>query len=96
VADLVSEMQTANPCLKAVTFLNRADPRGQDNDDAAGVLQDNPALTFLDTPLGTRKAFSNAAAEGLAVTELRPQDPKAVEEMAALYRYVFGIQNISE
>ena len=37
--------------LKAYTFINRADPRGQDNDDAAEVLKETEALTFIDAPL---------------------------------------------
>jgi chromosome partitioning protein len=73
------------------SFINRADPRGQDNDDAADVLRDTQALTFINTPLGTRKAFSNAAAQGFAVTEAKPQDAKAIEEIMLLFRYVFNI-----
>jgi chromosome partitioning protein len=95
LAELVDEMKTANPKLRAYTFLNRADPRGTDNDDTAGELRENQTLQFLDTPVGARKAFSNAAAHGLAVTELKPADPKAVEEFMALYRYVFDITSIS-
>jgi len=95
VSGLVGEMQTANPTLQAYTFINRADPRGQDNDDAAEVLRDTESLSFIETPLGARKAFSNAAAEGLAVTELKPQDPKATEELLMLYRYVFDTKDIS-
>jgi len=96
VSHLVTEMRTANVELKAYTFINRADPRGQDNEDAAEVIRETEALTFIDTPLGTRKAFSNAAAQGLAVTELKPQDPKATEEMLIFFRYVFDIESISE
>jgi chromosome partitioning protein len=95
VGILVTEMRTANAGLRAHTFLNRTDPRGQDNNEAAEVLKDTDALTFLDAPLGTRKAFGNAAAQGLAVTELKPQDTKATEEMMLLYRYIFGIPEIS-
>ena len=95
VSGLVSEMRAANPALRAYAFLNRTDPRGQDNDDAAEVIRESESLSFLDAPLGTRKAFGNAAAQGCAVTELRPQDPKAAEEMAILYRYVFDILEIS-
>ena len=90
---LVSEMRTANGGLRAYAFLNRADSRGQDNEDAAEVLKNTEALTFIDTPLGTRKAFSNAAAEGLAVTELKPQDAKAKEEMMVLYWYLFDVKS---
>ena len=95
VGALVEEMLPANSKLKAYTFLNRADSRGQDNEEAMGVLKDATALSFIDVPLGTRKAFSNAAANGLAVTELKPPDQKAIEEMLMLYRYIFDIKNIS-
>jgi chromosome partitioning protein len=95
VAELVDEMKAANPKLRAFTFLNRADPRGTDNDDTREVLRENEMLQFLDASLGARKAFSNAAAVGLGVTELRPHDAKAVEEIKALYGYVFDIAKIS-
>jgi chromosome partitioning protein len=96
VGVLVDEMRTANAALRAFTFLNRADPRGQDNAEAEELLKENAALSFIDTPLGARKAFSNAAAQGLAVTELRPADPKAVEEMLMLFRYIFDDKMISK
>ena len=90
VAELVEEMKAANPHLRALTFINRADARGSDNEDAASVLRDSPTLQLLPTIIGQRKAFGNAAAEGLAVTELRSGDPKAVEEMTALYESVYN------
>jgi chromosome partitioning protein len=95
VSTLVNEMMAANPELKALTFINRADPRGQDNTDAAEILNDTEILSFVDTPLGARKAFSNAAAAGLSVAELKPQDEKATEEMMILYRYIFDTKDIS-
>ena len=69
VGHLVNEMRPANPSLRAYTFLNRADPRGQDNEEAAQLLKETDALFFTGMSLGYRKAFSNAAAQGLAVTE---------------------------
>jgi chromosome partitioning protein len=95
VAALVAEMLPANPRLTAFTFLNRADARGQDNDDAAQVLREIEGVRFIDVVLGTRKAFSNAAAHGMAVAELRPGDPKATEEIWMLYRHVFDISEIA-
>lgn len=92
VAALVEEMRAGNPELKACVFINRADPRGQDNQDAAGVLKDNAILEFIDTPLGSRKAFGNAAAEGAAVTELKGGDSKASEEILRLYEFVFNVE----
>ena len=96
VSNLVAEMRSANPALKAYAFINRADPRGQDNDEAAEVIRETEALAFIGTQLGTRKAFSNAAALGLAVTEIKPQDGKATEEVLMLFRYVFDINSESD
>jgi len=96
VASLVSEMQPANPKLLALTFLNRADPRGQDNGEAAQVLKETSGIKFSGIVIGTRKAFGNAAAEGLAVNELKVPDTKATQEMLMLYRYVFDSAKISE
>jgi chromosome partitioning protein len=92
VSGLVAEMRAANPSLKAYTFINRADPRGQDNEDAAEVIRETEALEFIGTSLGSRKAFSNAASQGLAVTEIKPQDIKATDLIIILFRYVFAIE----
>ncbi len=92
VGALVEEMRIVNPDLKTYAFLNRADPRGQDNNEAIEVIQETAALEFIDTPLGTRKAFSNAAAKGLAVPEIKPQDPKAIEEISTLFKRVFNVE----
>lgn len=93
VARLIQEIQTINPGLKAYAFLNRADPRGSDNDEAAEVLKDADAVQFLDTPLGNRKAFSNAAAQGMGVMELQPEDRKATAEFNALFNVVCDTKN---
>ncbi len=92
VASLVEEMRAANPRLKAYVFLNRADPQGRDNDEAAELLREAVGLEFLDTPIGTRKAFGNAASQGLAVTELKQQDLKATQEINILFGYLFDTQ----
>lgn len=91
VGALVTEIKTINPELVAYTFINRADPKGQDNDDAAEVLKETDALTFIDAKLGMRKAFSNAAATGQGVAELKPSDSKAIAEMATLFQCVFNV-----
>lgn len=96
VGALVGEMRAANPELIACAFLNRADARGQDNEDAAAEMKETAELRFLELPLGARKAFSNAAAQGMAVTELKPQDPKATDEIMMLYRYLFDTNSVSD
>jgi chromosome partitioning protein len=87
VANLIQEMRPANPALRAFAFLNRADAGGNDNADAADYLKDTQFIQFIDMPLGGRKAFANAAAEGKGVTELKRKDVKAEAEIRALYTF---------
>ena len=89
ISALIKEVQPVNPKLKGFTFLNRADAAGPDNADAAKELEEVEDLAFLDTPLGYRKAFGKAAAQGLAVTELKPADEKATQEVEELFQAVF-------
>jgi chromosome partitioning protein len=91
VASLVDEVRALNQKLIAYAFLNRADHRGKDNAEAAAVIRDTEALTFLETPLGTRKAFANAGAIGLSVCELLPNDPKATAEVTTLVARCFNV-----
>ncbi len=95
VSQLVAEMRAANPELAAYAFINRADPRGQDNADAEEVIRDTEGLVLIDTPIGARKAFGNAAAHGLGVAELKPQDTKATAEFMMLYRHLHNIKKTS-
>jgi len=92
VSRLIQEIHTVNPALQAFAFLNRADPRGPDNDQAAEALSEAEALQYIDTPLGNRKAYANAAALGMGVLELQPEDKKASAEFQALYDFVSGIE----
>jgi chromosome partitioning protein len=93
VSRLVEEMRPANPKLRAATFLNRADARGQDNGDTAELLREaagsSMELEYSGVVVGSRKAFANAAAEGLAISELKYPDEKALQEMRELYSWVF-------
>jgi chromosome partitioning protein len=82
---LLNEVLPFNPKLVCLTFINKADARGSHKDDAAELLKGSGKLIFLDTPIGNRIAFGNAASEGLGVIELKPTDTKAVSEFNALY-----------
>lgn len=95
VSQLVAEMRAANPELAAYAFINRADPRGQDNAEAEEVIRDTQELILIQTPIGARKAFGNAAAQGLSVIELKPQDAKATDEVMMLCRHLFDITETS-
>lgn len=91
VANLVVEARAFNEKIKAVCLINRADPSGSDNEEAAAIALEIPGLTYIDAPLGNRKAFRTAAAQGLAVTETKRVDKKAVEELEKLYKCLFDI-----
>ena len=91
VGDLVQEAIAFNPTLKAFCLINRADAKGIDNFEAAQIAKETQGLEFLDTPLGNRKAFRSAAAQGLAVVELKPTDSKAVNEIKRLFRSLFEV-----
>ena len=86
VTALIEEIRSINPELKILAFLNRSDPRGSDNLGASELLSESCAFTFLDAPLGNRKAFANAAAMGMGVTEVKPRDKKAIRELDSLFR----------
>jgi chromosome partitioning protein len=87
---LITEIRMINPKIIAYTFINMADPRGMDNQAAADVAEEIQGLHFLSHCIVTRKAFRRAAALGQAVTEIKPQDAKATEEMLAIYQATFG------
>lgn len=91
VALLVEEARSFNQKIKAVCVINRADAKGSDNAEAASIAKEIPGLEFVDAPLGNRKAFRSAAAQGLAVIEVKPADPKAISEIKKLVRYLFNL-----
>jgi chromosome partitioning protein len=89
VSNLLEEMLPANPELVAWTFLNKADVQGTDNQDTTAILGDSP-ITHKAVAVANRKAVSHAVSEGLSVMEYTPPNPKARQEMMALYEEVFG------
>lgn len=88
---VIKEVRVLNPGLSAYTLINMADPRGTDNDAAAEYAEDIEGMKFIPSPIVTRKAFRRAAAAGLSVVELSPQDQKATAEITALYEFAFGV-----
>lgn len=91
VSALIEDAKAFNDKLKAVCLINRADSQGSDNKEAAEIAREIPNLTYIDTPLGNRKAFRSAAAQGLAVTELKPPDSKAISELTTVFKNLFNI-----
>ena len=94
VRNLLGEIRAVRPeGLKAYCFLNRADPRGTDNDEAAALLADAEGIAYLPHPVINRKAFSHSAGRGLSVMELVPPDEKATAEINLLFQTIHPDQN---
>ena len=92
IAELVDMARAERDGLRALAFLNFADPgeTSADNVEAAAAVDDVPQFEYLATPVRRRKAFANAAGAGLSVLEAKPSDRKAVEEITALVAAVFA------
>ena len=73
-----------------MSFLNRADPVGSDNEDSREILSAVAGIEFVGLTIVDRKAFGKAVALGLSVTELSKPDEKASREIVALYEYLFS------
>lgn len=89
VVSLINEIKTVNQNLKTFAVINRADPQGIDNQDAADIIKETEGIVYLPTTIGQRKAFANAAAEGLGIIELKTQDKKAITEIKQLCAALF-------
>lgn len=90
--ELVETAKGFNPDLQARVIISRSstNPSVHESDDAGKLLADFPNLDLANVSIRDRIAYRKAAKDGLAVTELKPKDPKAVEEMEILYKEVFG------
>ena len=89
VSTLVRDAQDINGKLVAYAVINRADSQGTDN-AAAGEIIQAEGLHLIDVRIGQRKAFSNAASEGLSVIELKYKDEKANAEILKLSEIIFN------
>lgn len=79
-----------NPYLQVFAVICQADPQGQDNQEAIDILKEFAEIETLPCVIGNRKAFRNAAAEGMGVGEMRPKDKKACEEIGQLYAALYN------
>ena len=92
MADLVKSSQELNLQLKASVILNRAstNPRVSEINEAKESLKNlNNALNFSQAIIRDRIAFKKAAKNGMAVTEIKPADKKAIKEMKLLYQEIY-------
>jgi len=89
-ADLVREAREINEGLRALAVLNCADYQGSDNAEALAQLAEIPGIEVSPFILVRRKAYANAAAQGLSVLEFTDSSnpegaAKARDEFAAFF-----------
>lgn len=92
VCQLVEEMEIANPNLKSFALLNKVDYNEKDTQEAKDYINEQNALKALENTLHERKVFANAAASGLAVTEFRPKNQKAIAEIEKVFNEILAIK----
>lgn len=87
---LIQEMLPGNPKLQSYAIVNQAESKGTDNDDSIEILKEFKEFTCLDFTIGARKSFGNAMSDGVGVNELKNQDKKAIQEIQALYDFLYS------
>lgn len=89
--ELVKEAQGLRD-VRVMPFLNMADPQGGDNDSAVAQVEEY-GFPVSKVRIGNRKAIERASAAGLNVSEYKPVDAKARDEVAMLVRAMLELSN---
>ncbi len=90
VKTLINEVTSINHGLKSYAVINQGDVQGQDNIHAIEILSECSEMQCIPHIINHRKAFSNAAANGLGVVELKPQDKKAFQEIQSVHDAIYA------
>lgn len=90
--ELIETARGFNPGLQAWVIISRSstNPSVHESNDTMEIMGDFPNLDLAGISIRDRIAYRKAAKDGMAVCELKPKDPKAIEEMEALYKEVFN------
>lgn len=88
----LTKAKVYNPGLTAAVVLSRAPthPASKEVEEVREALADYEHLPIAGPVIRDRAIFRRAAREGMGVSEMSSPDPKASEEMAALYREIYA------
>lgn len=91
---LVETAQEFNEGLQAFIVINQASPNPavKEVQEARELISEFSNLRLLRTILCERIIYRRAAIQGMAVTEYKPEDSKATEEIINLYEEIFDEQ----
>lgn len=88
IMTLVAEAKAIHD-FRVIAVLNRAKPKGRDNQDTLDVIREYGDIQLLDVAIGNRDVFSSAFGRGQSVAEYRPLNKKAVSELRTLLDAIF-------
>ena len=89
---MINEVRLINIHLQVALVLNAANtnPSVKEHEEAKDYINEFHNMKVLSTNIKDRISFHKAAADGLAVRELTPNDRKASFEINSLYEEIFG------
>lgn len=89
---LVDTAKLINENLKAYVVINQSSPNPavKESLEMKDFLVEFPNMSLLKTIVCERIVFRRAALNGMAVTEYKPEDMKATEEIMNLYKEIFN------
>lgn len=92
--DKLLEETRAMHDIRALAFLNMADPSGTDNQEAKEAVAQFPSMELLPVQLKRLKPFAYASGSGQHITEYKPRHPAAIEQAAAFQQAVLDIVTV--
>lgn len=89
---MIQKASDLNSKLKSFIVFNRAstNPSVTEIDEAISAMKNLEQIQITKTRVRERIAYRKAVREGMTVPELKPYDPKAIEEMLSLYKEIFS------
>lgn len=88
---LVEQAVDINDKLKAYVVINQASPNPavKEVEETKSFIQDFKHINLLNSVVCERISYRRAAIEGRSVTEYKPEDTKATEEISNLYNEIY-------
>lgn len=88
---LVETASEINEKLRAYVVINQASPNPavKEAEEMKSFLDEFDNIKMLNTVICERISFRRSALHGMAVTEYKPEDQKAIDEITSLYKEVF-------
>lgn len=92
INQLVDVALEINENLKTYIVLNQTptNPGAKEAEEAKKLIGDFDNLTLLNTMISERIAFRRSAVSGMGVSEYKPEDIKAIDEMKRLYEEIYS------